>query len=47
MSAATQIQAAPASNFAGTLVDILDRVEYRRVNPDDLDDAVYKLRYEA
>ena len=47
MSAAAQTQVAPASSFAGTLVDILDRVEYRRVNPDDLDDPVYKLRYEA
>jgi hypothetical protein len=47
MSAATQAQTAPASTFAGTLVDILDRVEYRRVSPDDLDDPVYKLRYEA
>lgn len=47
MSAATQSQTPAASNFAGALVDILDRVEYRRVNPDDLNDPVYKLRYEA
>lgn len=47
MSAATQAHASPVSNFAGTLVDILDRVEYRRVSPDDLNDPVYKLRYEA
>lgn len=47
MSAATQNQVAPASQFAGTLIDILDRVEYRRVNPDDAMDPVYQLRYEA
>lgn len=33
--------------FSGALVDILDRVEYRRVDPHDLDDPVYRLRYEA
>lgn len=39
--------AAPPSNFAGALIDILDRVEYRRVRPQDLDDPIYRLRYEA
>lgn len=29
------------------MVDILDRVEYRRVNPHEHDDPVYRLRYEA
>lgn len=33
--------------FSETLLDLLDRVEYRRVNPDDLFDPVYRLRYEA
>lgn len=47
MSTAAQNQAVPASNFAGTLIDILDRVEYRRVQPNDLNDPVYRLRYEA
>ena len=47
MSAAAPSQASPASHFAGTLVDILDRVEYRRVNPDDLNDPIYRLRYDA
>jgi hypothetical protein len=47
MSVAAQSQAAPASRFAGSLIDILDRVEYRRVNPEEQSDAVYKLRYEA
>jgi hypothetical protein len=47
MSAAAQNQAAPASRFAGTLIDILDRVEYRRVRADEELDPVYKLRYEA
>jgi hypothetical protein len=35
------------SRFAGALIDILDRVEYRRVDPADLDDPVYRHRYEA
>ena len=47
MSAAAQNQVASASNFVGTLIDILDRVEYRRVPPEQQDDPVYKLRYEA
>ena len=47
MSAAAQNQVVPASNFAGALIDILDRVEYRRVRPDEMADPVYKLRYEA
>jgi N-acyl amino acid synthase FeeM len=47
MSAAAQNQVVPASNFAGALIDILDRVEYRRVRPDEVADPVYKLRYEA
>src|SRR3569623_1533097 len=47
MSAAAQSQVASASNFVGTLIDILDRVEYRRVSPEEQSDPVYKLRYEA
>jgi len=43
--------AAPAtgnvSRFAGSLLDLLDRVEYRRVPPEDQFNPVYKLRYEA
>lgn len=39
--------AAPVSRFAGTLIDILDRVEYSRVRMDVLDNQIYKLRYEA
>jgi hypothetical protein len=35
------------SNFAGTLLDLLDRVQYRRASLDDLFDPVYRLRYEA
>lgn len=38
---------APPSRFAGTLVDILDHVEYSRVRMDTADNPVYKLRYEA
>lgn len=37
----------PATSFAGALLDILDRVEYRRVDPRDVEDPVYRLRYEA
>ena len=33
--------------FVSTLLDLLDRVEYRRVPPGDQFDAVYRLRYEA
>jgi hypothetical protein len=47
MSAATQTRAAPASRFAGSLIDILDRVEYRRVSPGEFNDPVFKLRYDA
>jgi hypothetical protein len=35
------------SDFVGTLIDLLDRVEYRRVDPRHLSDPVYRLRYEA
>lgn len=37
----------PASQFSTTLIDLMDRVEYRRVSPDVLDDPVFRLRYEA
>lgn len=33
--------------FVSTLLDLLDRVEYRRVPPGDQFDPVYRLRYEA
>lgn len=39
--------AAPVSRFAGSLIDILDRVEYSRVRMDVTDNPVYRLRYEA
>ena len=38
---------APISRFAGSLIDILDRVEYSRVRMDVTDNPVYRLRYEA
>ncbi len=44
-SAATS--AAPVSRFAGTLMEILDRVEYSRVRMDVTDNPIYRLRYEA
>lgn len=37
----------PPSQFAGTLIDLLDRVEYRRIDQSAACDPVYKLRYEA
>src|SRR3569623_122167 len=47
MGVAAPSQVVPASRFAGTLLEILARVEYRRVSPSELLDPVYKLRYEA
>lgn len=47
MSAVAQNQVAPASRFAGALIDILDRVEYRRVRAEEQFDPIYRLRYEA
>jgi hypothetical protein len=47
MRVAAQNQPAPASTFTGTLIDILDRVQYRRVRANELSDPVYRLRYEA
>lgn len=35
------------SRFATTLMDMLERVEYRRVRLDEQFDPVYRLRYEA
>jgi hypothetical protein len=46
MSAAAQPSSEP-SRFALTLIDLLDRVQYRRVSVDDQFDPVYRLRYEA
>ena len=46
MSAATQATGA-TSRFALTLIDLLDRVQYRRVSVEEQFDPVYRLRYEA
>ncbi|SFZ86835.1 Autoinducer synthase [Devosia enhydra] len=46
MSIASQ-EAGQASRFALGLVDMLDRVEYRRVSPEQQLDPIYRLRYEA
>jgi hypothetical protein len=35
------------SHTAATLIELMDRVEYRRVDPDDLMNPVYRLRYDA
>jgi hypothetical protein len=40
-------QGGAVSRFAGTLIDLLDRVEYRRVSVGDQFNPVYRLRYEA
>lgn len=47
MSAAPSSESGTISRFAGTLIDLLDRVEYRRIGPDDEFDPIYRLRYEA
>ncbi|MDB5506949.1 MAG: hypothetical protein JWR75_1587 [Devosia sp.] len=42
------VSSQPASSqFSETLIDILDRVHYRRVDLHDALDPVYRLRYEA
>jgi hypothetical protein len=46
MSVSTQ-GSSSASRFASALIDVLDRVQYRRVSVDEQFDPVYKLRYEA
>lgn len=48
MSSASQRTAPGAtSRFALSLIDILDRLHYRRVSPQEQFDPVYRLRYEA
>ncbi|WP_172121522.1 MULTISPECIES: hypothetical protein [unclassified Devosia] len=47
MSAVVTPVAGGTSRFAEALVDLLDRVEYRRVSVEDQLDPVYRLRYEA
>ena len=47
MSAAPTSDRVPLSNFTTTLIDLMDRVEYRRVSADEQMDPVYRLRYEA
>ena len=46
-SVAAQPGQSGVSRFSGTLLDLLDRVEYRRVPADVQYDPVYRLRYEA
>ena len=47
MSTAITSSTEAPSRFAGALIDLLDRVEYRRVSLKDQFDPVYRLRYEA
>jgi hypothetical protein len=48
MSSASQRAASGAtSRFAVSLIDLLDRLHYRRVSPQEQLDPVYRLRYEA
>jgi hypothetical protein len=46
-SVAAQPGQSGVSRFSGTLIDLLDRVEYRRVKPEVQYDPVYRLRYDA
>ena len=47
INAATSVEPAPISKFALSLIDLMDRVEYRRVVSADQMDPVYRLRYDA
>ena len=47
MTTANSADTSTNSRFASTLIDLLDQVRYRRVDPDDQFDPVYRLRYEA
>lgn len=47
MSTVVAYEGSAGSRFSGTLIDLLDRVEYRRVSADDQFDPIYRLRYEA
>lgn len=47
MVAATTSGTGQVSRFAGTLIDLLDRVSYRRVSLSEQFDPVYRLRYDA
>lgn len=47
MVAADASNTGQVSRFAGTLIDLLDRVTYRRVGLSEQFDPVYRLRYEA
>ena len=47
MSATIQRASGATSRFALTLIDLLDRVQYRRVSAGEQFDPVYRLRYEA
>ena len=46
MSETVSVSADHPSSFATTLIDLMDRVEYRRVSGEEMD-PVYRLRYEA
>jgi hypothetical protein len=47
MSSIARVESNAHTPFSETLLDLLDRVEYRRVNPEEQFDPVYRLRYEA
>lgn len=44
---AAAARAGTPSRFSGTLLDVLDKVSYARVDPGVIDDPIYKLRYRA
>jgi hypothetical protein len=43
----TEVHGTATSRFAVALMDILEHVEYRRVNLSELNDPVFRLRYDA
>lgn len=47
MTLASQTEERTTSRFADALIDLLDRVQYRRVSVNEQHDPVYRLRYEA
>lgn len=47
MSAGKPAETSANSRFASTLIDLLDDVRYRRIDPGEQFDPIYRLRYEA
>ncbi|KKB07754.1 N-acyl amino acid synthase FeeM domain-containing protein [Devosia chinhatensis] len=47
MTESKSAESGASSRFASTLIDLLDQVRYRRIDPAEQFDPVYRLRYEA